>query len=174
MVYITVVRALQNMNTSFEEAAEVAGARGFTMLRTVTLPLMLPAILGAALLVFASSIANFGVAAVLGIPANFYVLTTQIYATILSYGVKNNITIASCLSVYLISAGLLFLWLQERIIGRRRHVVVTGKGGRRDLLPRGSHSWLYTFCLGLFGAAMVVLPLVAILHSSERMDWLRA
>jgi iron(III) transport system permease protein len=166
MVYITVVRALQNMNTSFEEAAEVAGARGFTMLRTVTLPLMLPAILGAALLVFASSIANFGVAAVLGIPANFYVLTTQIYATILSYGVKNNITIASCLSVYLIGAGLLFLWLQERIIGRRRHVVVTGKGGRRDLLPGGSHSWLYTLCLGLFGVAMVVLPLAAILLSS--------
>ncbi len=166
MVYITVVRSLQNMNASFEEAAEVAGARGLTMLRTITLPLMLPSILGAALLVFATSIANFGVAAVLGIPASFYVLTTQIYATVLSYGVKNNLTIASCLSVYLIATGLLFLWVQERMVGRRRHVVITGKGGRKDLLPPGPKAWLYSSVIGTFCFVTVVLPLAAILLSS--------
>jgi len=166
VVYITVVRALQNMNVSYEEAAEISGAGRFTLFRTVTLPLMLPVVSGAALLVFASSIANFGAAAVLGIPANFYVLTTQIYATILSYGVANNITIASCLSLYLIAAGLLFLWLQGNIITRKKYVVITGKGGRKDLIPGGRFSWVYTLVLSILGFILVILPLTAILLSS--------
>jgi len=166
VVYITVVRALQNMNASYEEAAEISGAGRFTLLRTITFPLMLPAISGAALLVFASSIANFGVAAVLGIPANFYVLTTQIYATILSYGVDNNITIASCLSLYLIAAGLFSLWLQGKILKRRSYVVVTGKGGRKDLIASGRIGWVYTLVLSILGFLLVILPLTAVMLSS--------
>ena len=166
VVYITVVRSLQNMNVSYEEAAEISGGGRFSLLRTITLPLMLPAISAAALLVVTSSIANFGIAAVLGIPANFYVLTTQIYASILSYGVANNITIASCLSLYLIVSGFIFLWLQERITRRKSYVVVTGKGGRSDLIPGGRNAWAYTLVLGVLGFILVVLPLIAIFLSS--------
>jgi len=165
-VYIVVVRALKNMNASLEQAAEVSGAGRMTVLRTITLPLMAPAVLGAALLVFSSTIANFGVPAVLGIPVNFYVLTTQIYSVILSYGVKNNLSIAACLSLYLIVAGLLFLWLQERLTRRRSHVVVTGKGGRRELMSGGRRAWVLSVLLSIFGLVTVVLPLSAILLSS--------
>lgn len=166
VVYISVLRALQNMNVGYEEAAEVSGAGKFQTLRTVTFPLMLPSISGAALLVFSSAIANFGVPAILGSPAGFYVLTTQIYSTILSYGVANNINIASSLSLYLIAAGLLFLWLQGRIITRRSYVVVTGKGGKKDLIPPGRYGWVYSLCLGVIGFVLVILPLIAIVLSS--------
>ena len=166
VVYITVVRSLQNMNAGYEEAAEISGAGRFTLFRTITFPLMFPAVSGAALLVFASSIANFGVAAVLGIPANFYVLTTQIYATILSYGVDNNITIASCLSLYLILAGLFSLWIQEKLIKKKNYVVITGKGGRKDLITTGKIGRIYTFVLSILGFLLVILPLIAIVLSS--------
>ncbi|MCK5201617.1 MAG: iron ABC transporter permease, partial [Spirochaetales bacterium] len=156
----------QNMNAGYEEAAEISGAGRFTLFRTITFPLMFPAVSGAALLVFASSIANFGVAAVLGIPANFYVLTTQIYATILSYGVDNNITIASCLSLYLILAGLFSLWIQEKLIKKKNYVVITGKGGRKDLITTGKIGRIYTFVLSILGFLLVILPLIAIVLSS--------
>ncbi|MCK5251286.1 MAG: iron ABC transporter permease [Spirochaetaceae bacterium] len=166
IVFITVIRSLRNMNAGYEEAAEVFGAGSLQTMRTITLPLMLPSISGAAILVFSSSIANFGVPAILGSPEGFYVLTTQIYSTILSYGLDNNLNIAASLSLYLIAAGLLFLGLQSRIISRRSYVVVTGKGGRTDLAPPGPEGWVYTLVLSLMGFALVILPLVAIGLSS--------
>ncbi|MDP8958436.1 MAG: iron ABC transporter permease [Actinomycetota bacterium] len=62
-----------------ERAARASGATSLGALRSVTLPLLHPALLGAAALVFVATINAFGIPAILGIPAGFVTVTTRIY-----------------------------------------------------------------------------------------------
>ncbi|HMK68276.1 MAG TPA: ABC transporter permease subunit, partial [Stellaceae bacterium] len=50
--FLLISAALRSMDPSLEESARIHGASTFQSLRIVTLPLMLPAVLGSALLVF--------------------------------------------------------------------------------------------------------------------------
>ena len=79
LVFITVAGALERMDASLEEAARASGANTYQIMRQITLPLVLPAILAGGLLAFIGALANFGIPALLGMRARFFVLTTSIY-----------------------------------------------------------------------------------------------
>src|SRR5262249_41227793 len=64
-VALPVIAALKSVDVSVEEAAQNLGASRVRVLRTVTLPLMLPSILSGGLLVFIEALENFGVPFVL-------------------------------------------------------------------------------------------------------------
>jgi iron(III) transport system permease protein len=63
-----------------ERAARMSGASGRTVLVTVTLRLLLPAVAAAAVLVFVLTLGTFAIPQVLGAPAGFSTVTTRIYA----------------------------------------------------------------------------------------------
>ena len=65
---------------SAERAARASGAGPVTVLRTVTLPLLRPAIAAATVLVFVLTVGTFAIPLVLGAPAGFSTVTTRIYA----------------------------------------------------------------------------------------------
>jgi iron(III) transport system permease protein len=80
VAYLVVVAAkASRREVDLERAARVAGATAPTAFRTVTLPLLRPALIAAAALVFVLAINSFGIPAVLGIPAGFPTMTTRIY-----------------------------------------------------------------------------------------------
>jgi len=62
-----------------ERAARASGAGSWTTLRTITLPLLRPAILSALVVTFVFGINAFGVPAILGSPAGFATITTRLY-----------------------------------------------------------------------------------------------
>jgi iron(III) transport system permease protein len=64
-VVLPTVAAFKSLDVSVEEAAQNLGASRLRMLRTVTLPIVLPSILAGGLLVFIEAIENFGVPFVL-------------------------------------------------------------------------------------------------------------
>ena len=68
---------------------------------------MLPSIGGSALLIFMSMMANFGIPAVIGFPKRYFVMTTQIFLTILNFDRANNLQIAAALSMLLVFLALL-------------------------------------------------------------------
>src|SRR3954467_15606326 len=63
-----------------ERAARVSGAGGTTALLTITLRLLLPAVMAASVLVFVLTLAAFAIPQVLGTPGGFSTVTTRIYA----------------------------------------------------------------------------------------------
>src|SRR5690606_14577109 len=69
LVYIFTKSALDLISTELEDAAFIHGAGRLDTLRRVTLPLVLPAICGAAILVFLESIALYGTPVLIAIPA---------------------------------------------------------------------------------------------------------
>jgi len=80
IAYLIVAAALESQRDHDRvRAARVAGATGADALRTVTLPLLRPALVAAGAVTFVMSSNAFGVPAVLGTPAGFSTATTRLY-----------------------------------------------------------------------------------------------
>jgi iron(III) transport system permease protein len=77
--YLFTAAGLARLDAGYAEAAAALGAGWWTTLRRVTLPMLAPALGGASLLVFMTSMASFSAPYVFG--GGFRVLTTQLYAS---------------------------------------------------------------------------------------------
>src|SRR5687767_10856361 len=122
------VTGVQTCALPISEAAAALGADRWTTLRRVTLPMLGPALGGAALLVFMTSMASFSAPYVFG--GGFRVLTTQLYSSKLN-GEDGLVAVEA---VVLAAASLLFLFLLQRYESNREYTGA-GKGlgaGRRE------------------------------------------
>ena len=156
--------SLSMMNADLEEAATVHGATLKTMLRTVTLPLALPAVLGSAILDFALTMENFPVAQVIGNPAGIDTLPTYIYRLMSATPAKSNQ--AASIAIVLTAALLAITVIQQRIINKRKFTTVTGKGNRPRQVPLRKLRWPFTIIALAYFAVAVVLPMLALLAAS--------
>jgi iron(III) transport system permease protein len=156
--------SLSMMNADLEEAATVHGATLKTMLRTVTLPLALPAVLGSAILVFALTMENFPVAQVIGNPAGIDTLPTYIYRLMNATPAKSNQ--AASIAIVLTAALLVITVVQQRIINKRKFTTVTGKGNRPRQVPLRNLRWPFTIIALAYFAVAVILPMLALLTAS--------
>jgi len=77
-LFIFTTAALDVVSSEMEDAANILGAGTLKTTFKVTLPLVLPAILGGAIVTFLEAIALFGSPALIAIPARFNVVTTQL------------------------------------------------------------------------------------------------
>jgi iron(III) transport system permease protein len=133
------------------------------MLR-ITLPLVLPGVLGATIFVFAEMLGSFSAALVLGLPARFYVVTTAMYQLVSQYPPR--FPLAAAMGVSLFAVMFLMVWAYRRIVRARSFVTITGKAFRPRVMDVGSLRWpLLGMCLVYLGVA-VVLPVVTLLYAS--------
>jgi len=79
IVFFAVAAALANIDASHEQAARMLGAGRWHTTRTITLPLVAPAIISSATLCMLDALSSFGAPAAIGTTANFSVLSTAIY-----------------------------------------------------------------------------------------------
>jgi len=158
--------SMSMMNPDLEDAAGVHGGSTWRMLRNVTLPLALPAVLGSALLVFTHVFENFPVAQVLATPGQIDTLPTFIYRLMNASPSRGNES--AVLAVVLVIVVLLVTVGQRRILARRSFTTVSGKGLKARRISLGR--WR----LPLFGFALVylllsiILPLIALVLTAVR------
>ena len=121
LVAITLATGFRAIPASLIEAAQLDGATPLTILRRIVLPLMRPHLTVAALLVFVAGVGNFGIPALLGLPANYLTLPTLIYRELTSFGPAGIADAAALsLSVALIAgAGVLAITALGRSDARR-------------------------------------------------------
>lgn len=125
--YLFTSAGLARLDPAHAEAAAALGASRWATLRRVTLPMLAPAVGGAALLVFMTSMASFSAPYIFG--GGFRVLTTQIFASKLN----GDVAMAAVESVVLASASLLFLaLLQKYEAGRSYTGTAKGVGPARS------------------------------------------
>jgi len=166
IVYLVTLGLFERMDPALEEAARMARAGPGRVLWDVTLPLILPGILAGALLLMMSSLANFGIPAILGFPARYFVLTTRIYATILNFDLRDNLRAAAALAMWLVVIAAVLMRLQPLVLRRRRFVVVGGQATGRQQVALGRWRYPVVAALAVFVAVSVVLPLVAVVLTS--------
>ena len=85
VAFVMISSVMKSMDPSLEEASQVIGANRLRTMLRVTLPLVAPGVLGAAIYVFAEMLGSFSAALVLGSPNRFYVITTAIYQLVSQY-----------------------------------------------------------------------------------------
>jgi iron(III) transport system permease protein len=164
-VYLSCLAALEHVDPSLEDAARMSGARPLAVLRTITLPLIWPAILAGAFLVFAASASAFGVPALVGSPARLYLLTTRIYGYATAGGLQG-LYVAAALSAVLLLVALVMWALAERLAGRGRITSVTGKASARSRVALGR--WRWPIFAAMTGVVVVtcLLPVAAVVLTS--------
>jgi iron(III) transport system permease protein len=123
--YLFTAAGLARLDDAYAEAAAALGAGRWTTLRRVTLPLLAPAIGGASLLVFMTSMASFSAPYVFG--GGFRVLTTQLYNSKLN--AEDGLVAVE--AVVLAVASLVFLFLLQRYESDRNY-----SGAGKGLAPR--------------------------------------
>lgn len=164
LAYLLIRSVLSGQRVAeLEEAARVAGASPLRLARDVTLPLLRPALAAAALLVFVMAASDFGIPAILAIPAGFPMVTTLIYAQLSFAGGQHAIASATALSGCLGVIGLVVVFALNRlststVVGTRSTRRATGT----PLVNLGRARWpLFVLALG-FSVATLGLPLLAL------------
>jgi iron(III) transport system permease protein len=153
-VYLLASSALQSVDASYEEAAQILGASKLRTAISITAPLVAPAILSGTLLAFVNAIALFGSQAIIGLPGRIVTLPTRIYAL---FDYPPEYGLASALSLVFVVITVVALYLQRAFLARRSFVTLAGKGARPQLMELGPWRWVL---LG-FGVAVFIVSIIA-------------
>lgn len=161
LVYLAMQASLRRIPLDLAEAARAAGARPGRVLLTVILPLARGGMVAAASLAFVSAIGNFGIQAMLGIPARVPTLITQIYQQIngLGPGALPNMAALSLVLTALTVAGVL-------LAARDRSDTRVDLGSRPLMLPLGRSGAVIAALLWTYLVVSLLLPLSALVQTS--------
>lgn len=168
-VYLFVIAPMRQMDAALEDAGRVHGASFWYTLRHITIPLLMPALLSGALIVFVTSAGLFDIPLALAAPKGIRTMPTEIYASV-QYPSDFGRAAAFGMLVLMVTIGLTIL--QRRYLAKRRFDIVSGKGYR----PRT----LRLKPLGMVGAlgleivylgSGVVLPIIALVMVSFSSIW---
>lgn len=162
-VFMYTSTALENFDSALEEASESLGVHGFARIRRVTLPIILPTILSAALIVFMTSMADFGTPVLIG--RGYKVLTVLIYERYLSE-VSTSASFASAMAVIAVIFTMMVLFLQKWILNRKSYTMSAMRPPEVKKLTTGKRI-LSTAFVWLV-ALIAMLPQITIIITSFR------
>ena len=168
LVFFAVTAALDNMDPSYEEAAQMVGAPAWRASMGIALPLVLPAIVASSVFVFLEAMGAFGAPAAIGAGARFHTLTTKIYE-LFSYPPRFELAAAAAAPI--IGFTILGLTLQRLVLGGRRFNVIGGKSSAARVVDIGWRRWLFFgYCMAVLFIS-VVLPLMILIRTSLLARW---
>ncbi|MGE0749287.1 MAG: ABC transporter permease [Variibacter sp.] len=164
VAFVMISAVMKSMDPSLEEASQVIGASRLRTMLRVTLPLVIPGVLGAAIFVFAEMLGSFAAALVLGSPNRYYVVTTAIYQLTQQYPPK--IPLAAAMGVSLFVVMFVMLFIYRRIVTAGSYVTITGKAFRPRVNDVGRLRWVLLGICIFYLVCAVVLPLATLAYAS--------
>lgn len=168
-IYLFASGALRRIDPALEESARVHGSGLLTTTWRITLPLIRPAVLSGAVLVFVSTLGEFSIPVTLGTPVGQDVLVTRIYAAMEE--VPPNHNLAAAFSVLLISPTIALLLAHRALLEGRSYEVIGGRAYRPRRVALGRWRWVALAGNVVYLACAVGLPLVALLAVSLSRVW---
>lgn len=170
-VYLYTSAALRGLGSDLEEAARVGGAGPLKVAIDVSLPMVLPAIMFAGVLVFFLGFELFGLPLVLGDPQGLLVLSTYLYKLTNKLGVPSY-QLMAVVVVIIVAVTAPLVYLQRRLLRQaQRYVSVRGKGLKSSPLPLGKWRWPAFFLICFWFVVTVVIPLTGITIRSFVTTW---
>ena len=167
VMFFTVAAAMHAMNPDLEEAAAVSGAGPLAVVRRVTVPLMLPAILAAVIYNFMTAIALFEIPALIGNPGRVVTLPTLMYSSVHTDVGLPRYGMAGVYGMLLLVPTLIALYLYQKVLHQGdRYAVVTGKGYRPRMVGLGRWKGLALGFLLTYFTLALFLPAVVLVWTS--------
>jgi iron(III) transport system permease protein len=165
LAYLLLAASFRAMDPRLEEASAMIGAGHWRTLRRISLPLVLPAVGAALLLLFVMTVETFEVPLLMGGRAGIRLYTTEIY-----YNTSRTPTdwgLASAYSVALLVLASMLLLLYFRLVRHgERYRTITGKDFRPRRIDLGS--WRYATCALSLTLVFVTtgVPFLMLLYAS--------
>jgi iron(III) transport system permease protein len=160
LVYLALRASLMSLPRDGVEAARLSGASSLRVFRDIILPLSLPGVIAGAAISFVSCTGNFGIPAILGIPASIYTLPTLIFSKFSAFTSRTfgDVALLSAIIALISVAGLA---IQDRAL-RGRDYRVLGLSGATAAFELGSWKLLLTPLLWLILFFMLAAPFFAL------------
>lgn len=164
LVFLSLRAGLLALPRDGVEAARLSGASSWQVLKDIILPLSLPGFVAGAAIAFVSCVGNFGIPAILGIPASIYTLPTLIYSKFAAFG-PGTFADVSLLSGLIAILSVIGLTVEERVL-RGRDYRVIGLSGQVAMFRLGNWRLVGELVLWLAIFITLVMPLTALVASS--------
>ncbi|WP_445479926.1 ABC transporter permease [Lysinibacillus irui] len=175
-LYLMLKNTLLRMNGSFLDAALIFGRSSWRNWLTVVLPLVLSSYVLGSLLIFIKTLAEFGTPATFGSRIGFQVFTTEIHSYLSRWPV--DISMATSLSLFLLSVCLI-IWYFQNLIGRRyTYGVLSGKTpAKREIKDKWyikASSWIFVGMVLLLSIGIPYFSIIVTSLQKVRGDGLQA
>ncbi|MFW6435907.1 MAG: ABC transporter permease [Halovenus sp.] len=169
--YLLTVPALQDMDSALEEVSRIHGANIFQTVRSITFPLITPAILSAVITSFLYGMGEFAIVSVLGSRQGF-----DVYSTAISEAIKTRFPAAygeaAALSCSLLLVTAVMVWYYRRVTSRKAdYMTLTGRRTQNQQWDLGTWRWPITTVLWVALLVVWVVPLGAMVITSLHSTW---
>lgn len=164
IVFLTLRAGLRSIPPETVEAARISGAKGLRVWWQIVLPLCLPSLAAGTAMAFVTALGNFGIPAILGIPAGYSTLPTLIYQRLSGMG-TTVLSEVAVLAILIGAVALLGVFLHRYFLGRRAYGLV-GLATRPLEVRLGQTRWMVEFTLWAVIATILVLPILALIVTS--------
>lgn len=161
LVFLYVSGALKSMDNSLLEAAESMGVTGTKKLTKIVLPLLVPTLLAAALLVFMRAFSDFGTPMLIG--EGYRTFPVLVYSQFISE-VGGNSAFASALAIIAITIALIIFLIQKYLAQKNSFSMNSLHPIEPKNISGLKKVMVYTGVYGLIGLS--VLPQVYLIYTS--------
>ncbi|WP_422036832.1 ABC transporter permease [Roseibium sp.] len=164
LVFLLVRAALRSFPRELSDAARISGAGTWTLLRRITLPLLGPYLLAGFALAFVAALGNFGINALIGIPARYTTLPVLVWRRLASFGpdILPNVAV---ISVILAVVALLAIMIQS-LLQRRMRASLIGLPQDPLAISLGRKRPYIEALLWGFVALVLLLPAASLIATS--------
>ncbi|HHV31469.1 ABC transporter permease [Caproiciproducens sp. LBM24188] len=160
-VYLYVSGAMSSIDRSLEEAAENLGSSKLKRVLTITMPVIMPTLAAGAIMVFMSSLADFGTPMLIG--EGYKVLPVLVYEEYMSE-MGGNANMAGALSVVIICCSTAVLLIQKYVVARKNYVMTALRPPIVEQLTKGKRILLTALCMLV--AVIAFLPQIVVIVTS--------
>lgn len=162
LVFLTLRANLLNLPKELIEAARMSGAGQYRVIRDMVTPLCKNGLMASAAIAFLSGLGNFGIPAMLGIPASYYVLPTLIYQRMADFG-PSMINEVANLSMLVAMLAVAVVWVQHHF---QKRMALSGLPGRPLFFNLGPWRLVTEIMMIIILMLILVIPMIALAVSS--------
>ncbi len=161
--FLFVSAALLSIDSSLEEAGELAGASKWRIMRKITFPLVIPALASGFIMTFSKTMGTFGGPNVLGVPVQYYTLSTMLRS---NTGI-GNYGDGFVLAIVLILFAMVTITINQRLVGTRKsYETIGGRGFMSQKVKLRNWKGFLTGLVVVFEFIIAVLPLALLIYST--------
>ncbi|MDX1746154.1 MAG: ABC transporter permease subunit, partial [Halobacteriales archaeon] len=170
-VYLITIPSMTNMDPNLEESSRIHGANMLETIRRVSLPVVVPSLASAGIIVLIRGIGTFASVAVIGVRFGFDVFATKIWE-VTSQQFPPDYGFATALSVTLILMTGFLILTYRRITKRKEdYMVVTGEGYRPATWDLGRWKWPITVVIWAVMLLVWITPIIIVFLASFHTLW---
>lgn len=159
--------AFNAMDPALEEAAYTSGASKIRTFFKINLPITVPAIAAVMVYLLMTAFSVFDAPAILGLPANIFVLSSLIYFAVTPQVGLPQYGLAGAYGLIMLVIGVACSLLYFRVVREsRKYVVVTGRGYRPKRIDLGRWKYPAVAFVFLYFGLEIFLPFAVLVWAS--------